>query len=133
MLFRSLETWLRDGVAPPPGKVLDLADDQSVKRDAYGNALGGLRPYWVELPVSRIASRTEEMPGADGVRATGGLCSMLASEQKLPKEQIAKLYQSHDEYVGKVEAYLKRQVAERYLLPEGAARQLAQAKAAPVP
>ena len=129
----NLEAWLRDGAAPPPGKVLDLAEDQSVKRDAHGNALGGLRPYWVEVPASRIASRTEEKPGADGVRATGGLCSMLASEQPLPKEQLARLYKSHDEYVAKVEAYLKRQVAERYLLPDGAARQLAQAKMAQVP
>lgn len=129
----NLEAWLRDGTAPPPGKVLDLAEDQSVKRDAYGNALGGLRPYWVEMPSSKVVTRTEEQPGADGVRATGGLCSMLASEHKLPKDQLAKLYRSHDEYVAKVDAYLKKQVADRYLLPEGAARQLAQAKAAAVP
>jgi hypothetical protein len=129
----NLEDWLRAGKAPPPGTMLALKPDQTVRKDAYGNAQGGLRPYWVAVPAGHISPDSAEVPGATGIAPTGGLCGMLAHDDPLPKDALARLYKSHDDYVAKVDVYLKQQVAEGYLLPDGAARELAQAKAAAVP
>ena len=131
----NLETWLRSGMAPPPGKVLELDDAQAVKRDAFGNALGGLRPYWVAVPAGTISAVSEEAPAAagGGGPAAGGLCGMLAHDTPLPKDRLTGLYMDHADYVAQVDRYLNLQVAQHYLLPEGAARELVQAKAADVP
>ena len=131
----NLETWLRGGMAPPPGKTLALDDAQAVRRDALGNALGGLRPYWVAVPAGTISASSEEAPAAagGGAPAAGGLCGMLAHDTPLPKDKLAGLYKDHADYVAQVDRYLNVLVAQRYLLPEGAARELAQAKAADVP
>ena len=126
----NLEDWVRRGTAPPPGKVLDLAPDGTVAKDGFGNASGGLRPYWIAVPARHVSAGSDELPGKP---AAGGLCGMHAHDDPLPAADLARLYTSHDDYAAKVDAYLKQQVAERYLLPEGAARELAQAKAAPAP
>jgi hypothetical protein len=131
----NLETWIRGGMAPPPGKMLELDDNQAVKRDQFGNALGGLRPYWVAVPAGTISAMSEEAPtsAGGGVPAAGGLCGMLAHDTPLAKDKLGGLYKDHADYVAQVDRYLNLMVAQRYLLPEGAAREMEQAKAAEVP
>jgi hypothetical protein len=66
-------------------------------------------------------------------RATGGLCGMFANEKALSYAALLPLYHDHATYMARVEAHLKSEVAQRYLLPEDAARQLEDARGAKVP
>jgi Alpha/beta hydrolase domain len=49
-----MHVWLRDGVPPPAAPRVEFAGGQ-IARDAFGNALGGLRLPHVEAPVARYA------------------------------------------------------------------------------
>jgi hypothetical protein len=125
----NLQTWLREGTPPPPGRVLELNADGSLKRDAHGNVLGGVRPHWVAVPVSTILPVSAEAEGSANIPATGGLCGMFATEKPFTAEQRSKLYKDRADYLAKVERHLTALVAQRYLLPGGKVHQMKQLEA----
>ena len=51
---RALDTWTRDGTAPPPAARLQLAGD-GFELDGDGNALGGIRTPHVDVPVATLS------------------------------------------------------------------------------
>lgn len=122
----NLEAWLRDGIPPPPGRVLETNLDGSIKRDAHGNARGGVRPHWVAVPVSTIMPVSAEAEGSSAIPATGGLCGMFASEKPFAPAERATLYKDRADYLAQVERHLTGLVAMRYLLPGGKAHELKQ-------
>ena len=126
----NLEAWLRDGTAPPPGRVLDTHPDGTLKRDAHGNALGGVRPHWVAVPVSTILPVSAEAEGSANIQATGGLCGMFATEKPFTADARAKLYKDRADYQAQVERYLTGLVARGYLLPGGKTHQMKRVEAA---
>mgnify|MGYP003640758280 FL=1 len=129
----NLEAWIREGSTPPPGRMLTLDVNNEVKRDTHGNAVGGLRPYWVEVPISRVFPVSEEVPESAAIAATGGLCGMFAYEAPLPNSVLHQMYEDSADYLSKVEGHLKTLVAARYLLPEDAERQLQRARLNRIP
>jgi hypothetical protein len=129
----NLEKWLREDAPPPPGRLLTLNDDRSVKRDEFGNAVGGLRPYWVAVPTTRVFSTSEEVRESADIAATGGLCGMFAHESPLEAETLRRLYRSKRDYVASVEHHINTLVSEGYLSSEARKRQLQQAKNNQVP
>ncbi len=56
--FHGLDNWVRNGVAPPAGPLLDVISSSPVvlDRDTYGNALGGVRSPHVDVPVATLDS-----------------------------------------------------------------------------
>jgi hypothetical protein len=126
----NLQVWLRDGTPPPPGAVLEIDADGAIKRDAHGNALGGVRPHWVAVPVSTILPVSAEAEGSAAIQATGGLCSMFPTEQAFPAAVRATLYKNRAAYIAQVERHLRGLVAMRYLLAEGQLHQMKQVEAA---
>lgn len=125
----NLQAWLREGTPPPPGRVLELNADGTLKRDAYGNVMGGVRPHWVAVPASTILPVSAEAEGSANIAATGGLCGMFATEKPFTAEQRSKLYKDHADYLAQVERHLTGQVMQRYLLPGGKVHQMNQVKA----
>jgi hypothetical protein len=49
--LRQLERWVTDGIAPPAAGRLQL-DGDGLARDEAGNALGGIRTPWVDVPLA---------------------------------------------------------------------------------
>jgi hypothetical protein len=113
MAFDSLARWISTGTAPPAATRIQLeADGKTLKRDATGNALGGVRSVAVDVPTASI------MPAS---LAPGGLvknpCGYVGYQLDLSPQQLQQLYRTHAEYVQRVTTETKNLVRERFLLP----------------
>ena len=119
-LFKNLYAWVDKGVPPPRAPRLTLNPDNTNALDAHGNALGGLRLPQVAAPVATY-----------GVGAKGGDSNCWLYGYTLPfaLETRKALYGDHAAYVAKVQEVSQKLLADRWLLPGGAARlvELAQA------
>lgn len=116
MAFDNLTRWISSGTAPPRAARIELeADGTTVKRDAHGNALGGVRSAFVDVPTASI------MPTS---LAAGGLvrnpCAYAGYQLDLSQEQLQQLYRTHAGYVQNVTRNTRKLVRERFLLRENA-------------
>ena len=112
-MLADLDDWIRFGIRGPVGKVFELDDDHKIKRDANGNALGGLRPYWVEVPTTRFVAAVADGPDRNPATAT---CVQIGHEESLPAQELAALYKDHADYAAKITKYLDQSIKDRVLL-----------------
>lgn len=131
--FANLDAWVRDGTAPPPGRVISVVESEEagarggvvIEVDEVGNALGGVRLPHVEAPTSTWYASNP---------AGGSLACILSGyEVPLEADELTSLYPDHASYVAQVEAAVEQLVADRYLLPADGEALIAEAQAAPVP
>jgi hypothetical protein len=80
--FDALDTWVRDGHAPPPAPRLDVTDDGDLARDADGIARGGLRTPWVDAPVTVVS----------GLGQPGELTELFGTTKPLDDTALATRY-----------------------------------------
>ena len=79
----------------------------TIERDAFGNALGGIRTPQVDVPVETLS----------GLGQTGGaFCSLFGTTTAFGASTLATLYPSHEGYVAAVLASARRGVRDGYLL-----------------
>ncbi len=104
--------WIATGKTPPHAPPIETANG-AVAVDEYGNAKGGVRNVFVDVPVA-----------ANGVLGKGRttqqdrLCQLGGTKVRLPPETLAKLYRNSDGYRKRVNARLKELVKEGWFLPE---------------
>jgi len=119
MAFDNLVHWITTGVAPPHADRIELeADGRAVKRDADGNALGGVRSVFVDVPTASIMP-TSLAPG--GIVANP--CAYAGYQLDLSHQRLQQLYRDHGSYVQEVARDTDKLVRERFLL-RGNARAL---------
>jgi hypothetical protein len=127
--LKDLDLWVRYGTAPPRSQLIEVANvgppEPVAKRDRYGNAVGGVRTPFLEVPTATYFP--------EGIMDTdkGVKCTM--SKQPFDHAQLQKLYPTHAAYVQKVDRSADRLVKEGWLLPEDAQQIKAQAAAAAIP
>ena len=106
--------WLKHGTPPPSGmdKLIALQSTAPVviARDAFGNALGGIRLPDMAVPT---ALNTGQNTGP-------GLCSVRGRTVPFDVATLAALYPSHRDYVAAVSKSAVQNVFAGYLLPEDA-------------
>ena len=129
MAFDNLVHWIDQGVAPPRAPRIQLeTDGKTVKRDANGNAVGGVRSVFVDVPTASI------MPTS---LAPGGIvknpCAYVGYQVDFSPERLQELYRTHARYVAQVRSATKRLVRERFLLRDSARDLVATAEQANVP
>jgi Alpha/beta hydrolase domain len=110
--FRHFTTWLEGGLPPPPQTRIEFesADPPTIRRDHYGNALGGIRLPDFEVP-------TGEHLGA----GPGDLfASLVGFSRPFTVEELNELYPDRDAYLSRWHAALDRGVAAGFILPEDA-------------
>lgn len=100
----NLDLWVRLGVPPPPGALIDFQNGAPVL-DAFGNPTGGVRPSYLDVPTAQW------FVGSSGP----GLCFLLGFVQPLAPAQLAQLYPRHAAYVDKVVAATLKLMFDRYL------------------
>jgi hypothetical protein len=108
-----IDRWVRDGT--PPTKVPRIettgTDPPVVVRDAHGNAVGGLRTPFVNVPLTTLTGNAN----------TGGLfCFLFGTTTPLDAATLAALYPTHDDYVKKFDASADRAVKAGYWLKPNA-------------
>jgi hypothetical protein len=110
----ALNRWVVSGEAPPHGQQLNVnhsAVPQLVP-DENGNATGGIRSPWVDVPTSRLSGL------AAGLGQTPrGLADLLGTTEVFNAAALAKLYPGgQPEYVDKFSASLKSAISAGFIL-----------------
>jgi hypothetical protein len=105
-----LVAWAEEGIRPPEAKRIELAtlDKVSVaKTDEHGNAVGGVRSPFVDVPISRFEVHSGPAP----------TCKQVGNETPFAKDVLVKLYGDADAYLEAFTKSLDATIKARYLLP----------------
>lgn len=104
-----LARWAEEGVAPPtaPRIELERLDEVSVAAtDEYGNARGGVRSPFVDVPLFTYQVHT----------GPGPLCVLAGSESPLPADVLLERYGDADTYLAEFTASLDATIEAGFLL-----------------
>lgn len=108
--FDHLVAWIAHGTPPPSGmsRLVTLASTSPVviARDAFGNALGGIRVADMAVPTALNT----------GQNAGPGLCNVRGRTVPFDVATLKTLYPRHSDYVTKVKQATKQNVADGFIL-----------------
>ena len=107
--------WVTQGTPPPKAPRIEIANGQIV-RDAFGNARGGVRTPYVDMPTVRYIASAPTAPGENFFRRLIGL------QEPIPRERLVNMYHTREEYLRRFNEQIDRLAADRWLLPAGAQR-----------
>lgn len=118
LALQHLVAWITDGTAPPraPPIAVDqdpAGDGSHLALDRFGNAMGGVRNIWVDVPVA-----TYGVFGAGKTSAADRLCRLGGTEVRLPEATLRELYAGRDAYAERVRRRLEALIAQGWFLPE---------------
>jgi hypothetical protein len=119
-----LDRWARGGSPPPSSPRLETDPDEQMRllTDEAGNARGGIRTGWVDVPVAALSGIAP--PGAEGV------CVLLGQTGVFDEAELARRYPGgRDEYAAAFRAATARAVDQGFLLAEDADEAVAVASA----
>ncbi|HEV3333689.1 MAG TPA: alpha/beta hydrolase domain-containing protein [Bryobacteraceae bacterium] len=109
--FANLDLWLTKGIAPPRADRIELTDGK-VALDKFGNGIGGVRSFDVDVPVATYYTTT----------AGPGTCRELGHEDRFDWAAMESVYGSYKNYASKVSQSVDRMVKERWLTEADARR-----------
>jgi Alpha/beta hydrolase domain len=121
--FRNLQLWVRKGIKPPRAPGIAIDANREIKRDGNGNAIGGLRMPYVDVPTA--AHR--------GYLTAGGMGGVTGAKTAFTPATLKSLYPDHAAYVAKFSAATDRLLAGRWISAEDGAAMKATAHKASVP
>ncbi len=104
-ILDNVDRWVRDGIPMPvaPRITRDRDAPDGIARDEYGNARGGLRTPWLDVPTARYASRCTCSP------VTGTMTPLTDAE-------LAARYPDRAAFVDAWERSIDELIAHRWLL-----------------
>jgi Alpha/beta hydrolase domain len=115
MTFMGLQhviDWAADGTVPPYADYMevdnDLSDGTRVALDEFGNAKGGVRTTYLDVPIY-----TYTIPNSGP-----GLCSQTGYQTSLPDDVLRSLYKNHRQYTSKVKERLTELIREGWFPKE---------------
>ena len=125
MGLRNLVRWVADGVPAPSAARIRLIG-HTVVRDRYGNAVGGVRSSYVDVPFASYAALSiNYQPGTR--------CDMIGYQFRLGAATLKHLYPTHASYVRRVRVDLARLQTQGWITAQDAAAELREAARANVP
>ena len=116
--YENLDRWVTTGIPAPRAERVVTPSDAN--RDANGNAIGGVRTPYVDVPT-----------GSFWVGAN--FCGLAGSKSLLSAESLAALYPDHGAYVSRVVQRTQELVQQGWLLAEDAQTIRNEAAASQVP
>jgi hypothetical protein len=124
----SLDRWVRLGIAPPAAPHITATGDgtpaATISNDQYGNAQGGVRTPYVDVPIATYY----------GTTAGPGTCTLLWGHwAPFSRARLATLYPTHAAYTTPVRDEANRLTKEHWLTRQDAALIVAEAERANVP
>jgi hypothetical protein len=133
LALNHLVEWIVNGKTPPRAPYIEVdqnaaSDGSHLALDEHGNAKGGVRNVWVDVPIATY--------GVFGMGKTTGqdrLCQLAGTEVPLPEATLRKLYGSKDQYVNRIERRLNELISEGWFLAEYADMVRRDAKTTAIP
>jgi len=111
-----LDNWAKKGTPPPHADRVQIKDADtpkaSVAMDQFGNAMGGIRTFWVDVPAVNF---TQNSPGP-------GNCPELGHSAPLGWQKLEAMYGDYKTYVAKATASLDKSVKEGWITQADANR-----------
>lgn len=107
--LRALDTWVRDGVAPPVAPRLAVSD-AAYERDADGIVQGGIRTPLVDVPVDVLSGD----PAPDGPLT----CLLFGTTVPLPEARLAARHDDRAAYLREYERSADAAVEAGFVLAE---------------
>jgi hypothetical protein len=108
-----LEEWVRNGTPPPRAERIKLSGEGTpnpvILRDQYGNALGGVRHAYVEVPSATY-------------HPSSGKCTGPGYKEPFSLERMEAIYGTYKNYREKFEAAVDHDVQGRWIPAAYAAR-----------
>jgi Alpha/beta hydrolase domain len=127
--FADLTKWVDHGVPPPHAPRIDVTSTGAIVRDGFGNALGGLRTPFVDVPtatyspIDTVAHQT----------MFSGVCILYGYNRPFSQSTLGSLYRSHGQYAARVVRESNRLVREGFWLRPDVREVIKQAAHADVP
>ncbi len=121
--IRHVHRWINGGAAPPihPRIEFETAGaTQAIKRDRYGNALGGVRLPDLDAPIAQYVGSSKDS-------------AWLGQTYPFARDRLKALFPTHQDYVARVKAAAERALKAGVILPYRVDEYVAQAQAAAVP
>ena len=115
-LMDKLAKWISYGTEPPASRFMDLifpGGFAEIVLDANGNAVGGIRPPQLEVPLGSY------LPNNNGP----GFCFLFGGFDSFDDETLNSMYRNHGSYVSRMVRHIKRSEKEGFLLSEDAAQE----------
>lgn len=130
-VLANMERWVADGTVPPrqaePLRILEPGTASArFATDDHGNALGGVRTPYVDLPTRTYHDRaTDSSPR--------NLGRFFGHEVPLGSRVLERLYRDHADYVARVDEAVEVMLADRWVEPAEAEHIRAQARYTAIP
>jgi hypothetical protein len=105
--FRNLYEWVENGTPPPKGAPLEAGANGTTILDANGNARGGVRSPYVDLPVATYGVGSDD-------------CLLYGYRSLFDAAKNRSLYTDRDEYVRQVRVSVAQLVKRRWILASDA-------------
>jgi hypothetical protein len=118
----ALNRWVRRGIPPPHAPRIDTTSGPHpvIRRDAHGNALGGIRTPELDVPIAALSGAVPA--------GTSLTCTLFGSTTPFDGATLRALYPTHAAYVSDFDTATARAVRAGFILPADA-RQLESAAA----
>jgi hypothetical protein len=106
----ALQNWLKTGTTPPHGPRMDVVEGSppTLAQDGNGNATGGIRTPWLDVPIARLS----------GLGQTGqGFAILFGVTEPFDQAKLAQLYPGgRAEYQKRFDASLDRAIKAGFIL-----------------
>jgi hypothetical protein len=146
----NLRRWVVEGLPPPRAERLQVLPDRNagrcgrrdearpLRRDEHGNALGGVRSPWVDVPVASYYPHSTAGKSNDAASAGPGgrrlapedVADLMGCMSRFAPEKLRALYETPARYRERFGAQLERLIEQRWISAADGER--ARAKAAKV-
>ena len=119
MGLNHLVEWVDHGTIPPRASSYiqvdnDTSNDGSpLALDEFGNATGGVRNTYVDVPVAQYG-----VPNVGSTPAAAFTCSIAGYRLPFSKETLHSLYKNRGQYISQVNRRLMELIREGWFLPE---------------
>jgi hypothetical protein len=118
---KELDEWSEGGASPPLAPRGVYTNSTTLKRNAQGNALGGIQ--LPDMAVATAVNRGDNTAAPPpNPYAQSAFCILLGQNKPFSAETLSGLYSDYGDYVDKVKAVAEERMSEGFLLPEDVIR-----------
>jgi hypothetical protein len=111
--FDNLYRWVQEGIPAPTAARIQVSSAGATSTDVYGNALGGVRTPYLDVPTQTYYPTT---PGT-------GSCELLWGHAvPFAGYFLRGLYATHHDYLSKVQQDAQSLMASKWLVPSDASQ-----------